>query len=82
MGVDLEIDVDLWPVVELAHRFCIALAAVNLSVDLVVHVGEPWETVGPVLADDVGLDGVSARIGEIDDGADDRIILLVQHLAR
>src|SRR5258708_32580322 len=79
--VDLEIDVYLGPVVELTDRLGVALAVIMLSVNLVIHSGQAREAVGAILADDVGLHRMSARIGEVNDGPHHGIILLVEHFA-
>src|SRR5436309_4547337 len=53
---DLQIEIDLGPIVELADSFGIALLALVLGVYLVVHAGgECRKTVGAVRTDDVGL---------------------------
>src|ERR1700678_4796149 len=63
-GADAQVDVDLGAVVELADRFGIALVAVELGVDFVVHgAGECGEAIGAVLADDVGLNRARAGVG-------------------
>jgi hypothetical protein len=78
---DLEIDVDLRAVVELADRLGIALVAVVLSVDLVVDGREAGEAIRAFLADNVGLHGVGAGVGEIYDRADYGIIPQIKDFA-
>jgi len=51
-GVDLEVDVDLGAVVELADGLGVALVIVELGVDFVVHVRKAGEAVGAVLSHD------------------------------
>jgi hypothetical protein len=38
-GVDPEIDVDLGTIIELADRFGVALVAIVLSVNFIIHCG-------------------------------------------
>lgn len=81
LGADFEVDVDLRAVVELADGFSVALVAFELGVDFVVDVGEAREAVGAVIANDVGFYGVRARVGEVDDGAGNGIVVIVKNLA-
>jgi hypothetical protein len=79
--VDLEVDVNLGSVVELADRPGVTLVVVVLRVDFVVDGGESWKTVGAVLSHDVGFHGMGARVGEVHDGTDDGIILRIEDFA-
>ena len=81
-GIDLQVEVDLGTVVELADGFGIALTALELSVDLVVDGGgEGGKAIGAVRADDVGFHGASASVGDVNDGVGKRIVLRVEHFA-
>jgi hypothetical protein len=77
--IDSEINVNLRTVVELAYGPRVALVVVVLRVDFIVHRGKPWKTIAPVLAHDVGLDGMGPGIRKIYDSADDGIVLPVEH---
>lgn len=79
LSIDLQVNVNLRSFVELADGFGLALVPVVLRIDFVIYRGEAGETVGAFLADDVRLHRVSAGIGQVDDGAGDRIILLIKH---
>src|SRR6266403_235041 len=80
--VDLEIDIYLLPIVELADRLGVALVAVELGVNLVVDIrGERWEAVDAIVANDIGLNRARARIGQVDDRVRERCLLPVQDLA-
>jgi hypothetical protein len=81
LGVDLEIDIDLWAVIELADRFGVAFVAVELGVNLVIDRGETGKTVSAVFADDVGFYGVGTGVGEIHDRVGDRIVMLIEDFA-
>src|SRR5258708_18896714 len=81
LGMDLQINVDLGAVVELADGFSVAFTIVELSIDLIVDGGEAGKTISAVLPDDIGLYRVGAGIGEIDDGIDHRVILLIEYFA-
>ena len=82
-GVDFQVEIDLGAVVELTDGFCIALSALVLGIDLVIDSGrESGEAVSPVGSNDVGLDGASAGISEIDDGVRERVILMIKNLAK
>ena len=61
-----QVDRHLCAIVELAHRLVVALSAVMLRVDFVVHIGlQGGEPVAAILADDIGFHGAGACIGEI-----------------
>ena len=81
LGMDLQIKVDLGAVVKLADGLSVAFAIVELSIDLIVDGGEAGKTISAVLPDDIGLYRVGAGIGEIDDGIDHRVILLIEYFA-
>src|SRR5215813_12008341 len=69
--VNLQVDIDLLAVIELAHGLGVALAAIKLSINFVVDVGgKRWESIGAIAAYDVGLHGTSARVREIYHGID------------
>ena len=82
MLVYFQVDIDLRPIVELAHRTGIALSIIELGVHFIIDSRETREAVSTVLTNDVGFHRVGARIGEVDDGADNGVILLVEHLPR
>ena len=82
-GVDFQVEIELGAIVKLADAFCIALFALVLSIDLVIDGGrESREAVSPVGSDDIGLDGASAGIGQIDDGIGEGVILMIKNLAK
>jgi hypothetical protein len=81
VSLNLQINVDLSPIVELTDGLSIALFAVVLSIDLVIHRGEAGKAIRALLTDDVGLHGVGAGVGEVDDRADYGIILLIEDFA-
>ena len=79
--VDFEIDVNLGTIVELADRAGVAFVAFELGVHLIVHVGESRKAIGAVLPDDVGFYRMGPGVGEINDGTNDGIVMLIEHLA-
>src|ERR1700683_3588306 len=81
VSLNLQINVNLCAIVELADGLGVAFLAVVLSIDLIVDRGESGEAICALLADNVGLHGVGAGVGEVDDRADYGIILLIEHLA-
>src|SRR5208282_3998053 len=82
LGINPQVDVDLVAVVEMADGLGIALLAIELGVDLVVDVGrELGEMIGPVGPYNVTLDRLGARVGKVDHGIRNWIVLPVDHLA-
>src|SRR5213083_902085 len=82
VGVDFEVNIDLGAVVELADGLGIALLALVLGIDFVVHRrGERRKAVGAVYSDNIGLNGPSAGIGDVDDGVGKRVVLRIEHFA-
>jgi hypothetical protein len=82
-SVNTEIEVDLGAIVELADGLGLALMTFVLGVDLVVNgVGECGEAVAAILADDVGFYGAGARIGQINDGVGNGIVMRVEDFAK
>jgi hypothetical protein len=80
-GVNLQVNVDLGAVVELADGLGIALMAFVLGVDLVVDgAGKGGEAIGAIGSDDVAFDGAGAAVGEVNDGVGERVILQVEDL--
>ena len=81
--VDFQIEIELGTIVKLADGFRIALFALVLGIDLVIHdCGKSREAVCSVGSDDVGLDGASAGIGEVDDGIREGVVLMIKNLAQ
>lgn len=82
-AVDLEINVDGLTIVELTHRFRVALLPVELGIDLIINIrGEGREAIGAVLTDDVSFYGAGSRVGEVDDSVGQRRVLVIDDPAR
>ena len=82
-NVNLQVEVDLRAVIELADGFGLAFVAFILSVYLVVNSrGEGRKTVGAVRTDNVGLHGAIPRIRDVDDGVGHGVVLRIENLAK
>jgi hypothetical protein len=81
-GIDLQTDVDLAAIIELADRLGAALAIIELRIDLVIESGlKSWKAKSTIGSDDVGLYRARMGIRQVDDGIRQRVVAAIQHLA-
>src|SRR5579863_9860646 len=82
LRINLEVEVNLGPVIELADGLGFAFPPFVLGVNLIVdRGGKRGKAVGAVDTDDIGFYRAGAGVGEVDDGIGQGIILRIKYFA-